>query len=390
MGTARENYFTNLTCSRCNEKHDKNIVQTICTHCGSHLLAEYDLAKASEKLDRDELALASARQWKWAPLSPVEEAENIVTLGEGETPLLPLLKLGKQIGLPKLIGKDEGINPTGTFKARGLSAAVSKANEFGLRSLIIPTAGNAGAALAAYASRAGMSATVVMPADTPAINIEETKAYGADVILVDGLISDAGEKVGEMMKDGNFFNVATFKEPYRVEGKKIMGYELAQQMSWKLPDVVIYPTGGGTGLIGMWMAFQQMLALGWLESEKMPRMVSVQADGCAPVVKAFDEGLPDTTMWKDAQTIASGLRVPNSFAGHQILSILRESKGTAIAVSDDELRSAQAELSQSEGIFAAPEAAATLAAAKALSTNGWLREEKSVVLFITGAGMKYL
>jgi threonine synthase len=384
------NYLSHLICSRCGNSHAADKLQSICTECGSHLLAAYDLDKARQELDRDELSAQPGRQWKWAPLSPVRNKENIVHLGEGATPLLPLQNFGKLIGLSKLVAKDESINPTGTFKARGLTAAVSKAKEFELNKFIIPTAGNAGAALAAYASRAGMPAIVVMPDDTPAINIEETKAYGAEVILIEGLISDAGAKVGEMVSQGDYFNVATFKEPYRVEGKKIMGYEIAEQFNWQLPDVIIYPTGGGTGLVGMWMAFQQMLELGWLESTNMPRMVAVQADGCAPVVRAFENGDAETSNWENAQTIASGLRVPNSFAGHQILKILTESQGTAIAVSDDEISAAQSDLGQTEGIFTAPEAAATLVAAKKLSASSWIKKDESTVLFLTGAGMKYL
>lgn len=390
MSKTNTNYFKQLYCSRCGEKHDGHKVQTICIHCGSHLLAEYDLAAARNDLDRDHLANSAGRQWKWAPLMPVAEAANQVFLGEGGTPILPLTEIGGKMGLINLFGKDESLNPTGTFKARGLSAAVSKAKEFGLNRLIIPTAGNAGAALAAFASKASMSATVVMPKDTPPINIEETKAYGAEVILVDGLISDAGAKVEEMLIEGDYFNVATFKEPYRVEGKKIMGYELAHQFEWNLPEVIIYPTGGGTGLIGMWMAFQQLLELGWLDNQQMPRMVAVQAAGCAPVVKAFQDGSLETSAWENAQTIASGLRVPNSFAGHHILHILRESKGTAIAVSDDDIRKAQAELGRSEGIFTAPEAAATIAGAKQLIDDHWIKQDERVLLFLTGAGMKYL
>jgi threonine synthase len=328
--------------------------------------------------------------WKWHPLLPVREHENIVTLGEGESPVLPAQRLGQILGLNHLFIKDESLNPTGTFKARGLTAAVSKAHEFGIKDLIIPTAGNAGGALAAYASRAGIKSLVIMPKDTPKSNIEETRAYGAEVILVDGLISDAGDLANQKTQDEGWFNVATFKEPYRVEGKKIMGYELAEDFAWELPDVVIYPTGGGTGLIGMWLAFHELIELGWLHKEDLPRMVVVQSSGCAPVVKAFNEGKTESEAWPDAKTIASGLRVPRSFADHHILSTLKESRGTAVEVSDAEIILAQKEMGQLEGIFAAPEGAATLSGLKKLISSSWVKPEERVVLFNTGSGMKYI
>lgn len=328
--------------------------------------------------------------WKWHPLLPVSDPDFIVALGAGETPLLDARNLGDELGLKHLFIKDESLNPTGTFKARGLAAAVSKAYEFGIKDLIIPTAGNAGAALAAYASRAGLNSLVIMPKDTPKTNVEETKAYGAEVILVDGLISDAGELADQKTQEAKYFNVATFKEPYRVDGKKIMGYELAEDFAWELPEVIIYPTGGGTGLIGMWLAFHELIELGWLEKEDLPRMVAVQSSGCAPVIKAFNAGLAENEIWQNAQTIASGLRVPHSFADHHIMTALYESKGTAVEVSDEEILLAQRELGRSEGIFAAPEGAATFAALKKLVDSSWLKPDERVVLFNTGAGMKYI
>jgi threonine synthase len=383
-------YLQSLKCSRCDEEYDAFQVQTICHKCDSHLLAQYDLATAKSKVDRNEIAKGAGRQWKWHPLLPVQAQDNIVQLGEGGTPLLKAPHLGKAIGLNQLFVKDESMNPTGTFKARGLTAAVSKAKEFGLKKLIIPTAGNAGGAMAAYASRAEMTALVIMPEDTPRSNVEEAKAYGAEVLMVKGLISDAGKLAAQKTEEENWFNVATFKEPYRVEGKKIMGYELAEDFAWELPEVIIYPTGGGTGLIGMWLAFHEMLKLGWLETKDLPRMVSVQSSGCAPIVKAFHDGSDDSVPWQNASTIASGLRVPHSFADHQILSILRESNGTAVEVSDEEITLAQKELGQGEGIFAAPEGAATYAGLKKLAGYSWVQPNERIVLFNTGSGMKYI
>ena len=294
------------------------------------------------------------------------------------------------LGLSNLYVKDESSNPTGSFKARGLAAAVSKAKELGVEKVIIPTAGNAGGAMAAYAARAGLRAHIFMPRDTPFANIEESRMAGAEVILVDGLISDAAGMAGEMARAEGWFDVSTFKEPYRVEGKKVMGYELAESFDWSLPDVIIYPTGGGTGLVGMWKAFDELEALGWLENTKRPRMVSVQADGCAPVVKAFNAGASFCDFWINAQTIASGLRVPKSFADHLILQNIYESQGTAISVSDELILDSQRQLATMEGIFAAPEGAATLAALKELIKQGWVHPEEHIVLFNTGSGLKYI
>ena len=275
-------------------------------------------------------------------------------------------------------------------KRAGLAAAVSKAKELGVEKVIIPTAGNAGGAMAAYAARAGLRAHIFMPKDTPFANIEESRMAGAEVILVDGLISDAAGMAGEKARAEGWFDVSTFKEPYRVEGKKVMGYELAESFDWQLPDVIIYPTGGGTGLVGMWKAFDELEALGWLENTKRPRMVSVQADGCAPVVKAFNEGASFCDFWIDAHTIASGLRVPKSFADHLILQDIYESQGTAIAVSDESILESQRQLARMEGIFAAPEGAATLAALKELIQQNWVQPDERIVLFNTGSGLKYL
>jgi threonine synthase len=328
--------------------------------------------------------------WRWRELLPVFDKDAIVTLGEGDAPLLSLVRLGSQYQLSHLYLKDESFNPTGSFKARGLSAAVSKAFELGIEKLIIPTAGNAGGALAAYAARAGLRATIIMPKDSPLANIEESRITGATVILVEGLISDAAKLAGEKARLEGWFDISTFKEPYRTEGKKIMGYELAETLQWTLPDVIIYPTGGGTGLIGMWKAFAEMQEMGWLESPKKPRMISVQSSGCAPVVKAFESGAATCEFWQDAQTIASGLRVPKSFADRLILHDIRESNGLAVEVGDKDIVAAQELLAATEGIFAAPEGAATLAGLIKLKQRGEILPDEKVVLFNTATGLKYL
>jgi threonine synthase len=328
--------------------------------------------------------------WRWSELLPVLQKENQIFLGEGDTPLLSLPHLEKELRLFHLYVKDESSNPTGSFKARGLAVAVSKAKELGIEKVIIPTAGNAGGAMAAYAARAGLKAHIFMPKDTPFANIEESRMAGAEVILVDGLISDAAGMAGEKARNEGWFDLSTFKEPYRVEGKKVMGYELAEAFDWQLPDVIIYPTGGGTGLVGMWKAFDELEALGWLENTKRPRMVSVQAEGCAPIVRAFEKHASFCDFWIDAHTIASGLRVPKSFADHLILQDIYESQGIAIAVSDEMILESQRQLASMEGIFAAPEGAATLAALKELMAQGWIQPEERVVLFNTGSGLKYI
>jgi threonine synthase len=328
--------------------------------------------------------------WRWSELLPILNKENQIFLGEGDTPLLSLPHLEKQLGLSHLYVKDESSNPTGSFKARGLAAAVSKAKELGVEKVIIPTAGNAGGAMAAYAARAGLKAHIFMPKDTPFANIEESRMAGAEVVLVDGLISDAAGMAGVKAREEGWFDVSTFKEPYRVEGKKVMGYELAEEFGWELPDVIVYPTGGGTGLVGMWKAFAELEALGWLDNTKRPRMVSVQAEGCAPVVKAFEKKASFCDFWINAHTLASGLRVPKSFADHLILHDIYESQGTAIAVSDEMILVAQKQLASMEGIFAAPEGAATLAALQELIRQKWVQPEERIVLFNTGSGLKYL
>jgi threonine synthase len=328
--------------------------------------------------------------WRWHEVLPVQQKKNIVYLGEGDTPVLHLPNLGEDLGVTHLYTKDESLNPTGSFKARGLGVAISKAKELGITRVIIPTAGNAGGAMAAYAARAGMEALVYMPADTPNANKVECEMAGATVVMVDGLISDAAKLVRGKQDAEGWFDVSTFKEPYRTEGKKIMGYELAESFSWELPDVIIYPTGGGTGLVGMWKAFHEMAEMGWLEDDRFPRMVAVQSAGCAPIIKAFHEGADKSEFWQGAETVASGLRVPKSFADRIILDDLRESKGTAVAVSDEKILAAQKRWANQEGIFTAPEAAATLAALEVLVEEQWVTADERIVLFNTGTGLKYI
>lgn len=383
-------HITHLKCSGCGSEYDHKEIHTYCPDCQSPLLANYDLNRVRGQVDRDEISHRRRGMWRWHELLPIIDIENVVFLGEGDTALLKVPNLEKELGFSNLYIKDESTNPTGSFKARGLAAAVSKAKELGIKKVIIPTAGNAGGAMAAYAARANIRAMIYMPKDTPRANVEESRMAGAEVILVDGLISDAAGVAGEKAHAEGWFDLSTFKEPYRAEGKKIMGYELAETFDWTLPDVIIYPTGGGTGLVGMWKAFAELEELGWLENTKRPRMVAVQAEGCAPVVKAFESGAEFCDFWLDAHTLASGLRVPKSFADALILNDIRESNGTAVVVSDEAILMAQSQLGRLEGIFAAPEGAATLAALEILVQKKWVAPHERVVLFNTGSGLKYL
>lgn len=382
--------ISGLECSGCGKKFPSDKIHTFCPLCQSPLSARYDLEKVRDHVDRDALRQRPSGMWRWQELLPVKDPRNIISLGEGDAPMLKIPRVGKELGLSNLFVKDESKNPTGSFKARGLAAAVSKAKELGIKKVIIPTAGNAGGAMAAYAARANLKALIYMPKDTPRANIEESRMAGAEVVLVEGLISDAAKLAAEKSRAEGWFDLSTFKEPYRLEGKKVMGYELAETFDWTLPDVIIYPTGGGTGLVGMWKAFEELEALGWLNNKRRPRMVSVQAEGCAPVVKAFEARASSCEFWPDAHTLASGLRVPKSFADKLILKILQESKGTALAVSDDAILEAQRKLGKLEGIFAAPEGAATLAALENLIQQKWVDPEEKIVLFNTGSGLKYL
>jgi len=382
------NYLTHLECSYCGRKFDAQTSHTVCPECGKPLLARYDLESARKNLHRDDLIGRIASLWRYRELLPVREDTNVVSLGEGYTPLIHAACTGARLGMESLFIKDEGLNPTGSFKARGLCMAISRAKELSVREVVIPSAGNAAGAMSAYAARAGMKAHVFMPSDVPLPFRMECTAYGADVHLIDGLITDCGREAHAEAEKNGWFDVSTLKEPYRVEGKKTMGYELAEQFEWALPDVVIYPTGGGTGLIGMWKAFAEMRQLGWIDG-KLPRMVSVQAEGCAPIPRALAAGEEFAAPWKDAHTVAAGLRVPRAIGDFLILRAIRESSGTAIAVSDDALIASQRAMTTEEGIFACPEGGATLAALEALLDRGAIARDETVVLFNTGTGLKY-
>lgn len=383
-------YFTHLECPNCKRFFSNHSLQTYCLECNSPLLAVYDLAKAKQSIDRDQITQRPAGMWRWYELLPVNDKAHLSSLGEGDTPLLSISNLYSNQKSNRVFVKDECLNPTGSFKARGLSAAVSKAKELGINKLAIPTAGNAGSALAAYTSRAGLQSATVMPADTPQPIINECRHYGTQVTLVDGLISDAARLVGEMTASGDWFSVSTFKEPYRLEGKKTIGFELAEHFDWRLPDYILYPTGGGTGLVGMWKAFRELQELGWLESQQLPRMIAIQSSGCAPVVDAFESGSDHCEFWQDARTIASGIRVPISLADRLILKILKESGGSAVAVPDASILEAQRILARHAGIFSSPEGAATFAALNQMLASGSIEAEASVVLFVTASGVKYL
>jgi threonine synthase len=380
---------THLECALCGRTYEARRLHNLCTECGRPLLVRYDLQAAARTLTRESLKGRRADLWRYAEVLPVEREENIVSLGEGWTPLLRAERLGASLGLPDLYIKDESQNPTQSFKARGMTAAVSMAKELGARKLAVPSAGNAAGALAAYAARAGLEAHIFMPKDTPRANVVECEQTGARVTLMEGLITDCGAEVGRRKEAEGWFDVSTLKEPYRVEGKKTLGYELGEQMGWELPDVIVYPTGGGTGLVGMWKAFDEMEAMGWVGSRR-PRMVSVQSEGCAPIVRAFEEGKRFADEFENAATVASGLRVPKAVGDFLILDALRASGGAAVAVSDGELLAAVGEMGAAEGLFVAPEGAACLPALRKLLDRGEVKAGERVVLFNTGAGVKYL
>ncbi len=380
-------YLDHLACSNCGETVAPDALRTVCPRCGDPLLARYDLAAARSALDRDRLAARGDGLWNWRELLPVRDSGRIVYLGEGGTPLLPARRLGEALGLKQLWIKDEGLNPTGTFKARGMAAAVSRALELGAREFVVPTAGNAGGAAAAYGARAGAKVHVYMPQDAPAANRAEAEAAGAEVMLVDGLINDAGALAQRHAQERGWFNLATTREPYRVEGKKTMGYEITQQLGWRTPDVIFYPTGGGTGLIGIWKALEEMAALGWID-DRRPRLIAVQADGCAPVHRAFQAGADRCESWPNAHTDAAGLRVPKPFADKLILDTIRRSGGRSITVSDDAMRLARERLGRLEGVSACLEGAATVAALSVLRQAGAIGPDDRIVCLNTGNYLK--
>src|SRR5438067_9888927 len=364
---------THLECAACGLKHEAQRLHNLCRACGKPLLVRYDLERAAVSLTKENLVGRRSDLWRYREVLPVEHDENIVALGEGFTPLLHAERLGAQLGFEQLYIKDEGQNPTQSFKARGMAAAISMAKELGIKKVAVPSAGNAAGALAAYAAKAEMEAFIFMPADTPRANIVECEQTGANVTLVDGLITDCGKIVAERKDEEGWFDFSTLKEPYRVEGKKTMGYELAEQFNWLLPDVIIYPTGGGTGLIGMWKAFDEMEQMGWIGPER-PRMISVQSETCAPIVRAFENGERFADEFENAATVASGLRVPKAIGDFLILDAIRASGGTAVSVTDAELIAAVKEIGAATGIFPAPEGAACLPALRKLVGDGAIHD----------------
>ena len=382
-------FLTRLHCTACGQVHSASQLQNLCLACHKPLFADYDLAAFSRKLTREALATREKSLWRYREILPLPAKAELVSLGEGGTPLLRSVRFGKDLGLTNLWIKDEGQNPTQSFKARGMSVAVSMAKHLGATKLAVPSAGNAGGALAAYAARAGLEAHIFMPNDTPRANVIECREAGAHVTLIDGLITDCGAEIARRKEKEGWFDVSTLKEPYRVEGKKTLGYEIAEQLGWKLPDVILYPTGGGTGLIGMWKAFDELESLGWI-GPKRPRMFSVQASGCAPIVRAFEAGATNAEEFPNAHTHASGLRVPKAVGDFLMLKILRDSHGGAIAVDDQEMIHATREVGAAEGLFVAPEGAACFVALRKLVAGGKIRPDEQVVIFNTGSGIKYL
>lgn len=383
-------FLQSLECSQCSRRFDAGELHHLCPECKRPLLARYDLDAARKAISRDpgELGKRARNVWRFPELQPVGDARHRLTLGEGGTPLVRAERLGRAVGFERLHIKDESLNPTASFKARGMAVAISRAAELGVRAVTVPSAGNAACAMAAYAARAGLEAHVYMPADVPVNFIAQCRALGAHVHLIDGLITDCGRASLADAEGFGRFDLSTLKEPYRLEGKKTLGYELAEQMDWSLPDVIIYPTGGGTGLVGMWKAFEEMQAMGWIGSQR-PRMVSVQSTGCAPIVRAFERGEKTATPWQGAKTVADGLRVPAAVGDMLMLDAIRNSGGTAVEVTDDELMEGANAIARTEGILAAPEGGATLAAFNALREQDWIQSGERVVLFNTGSALPY-
>lgn len=380
-------YVSHLECPVCDTTYDANKIQQLCT-CGSPLLVRYDLERVRNEVKRSAIRERNPDLWRYHELLPVQHEDHVITLGEGMTPLLPMPKLGERYGLTHLYMKDESLIPTGSFKARGAAVGISKAKELGVQQFAMPTNGNAGAAWALYAARAGIKATIVMPQDAPSITRTEVSLSGAKLFLVNGLISDAGKMVAEKVKHDQIYDASTLKEPYRIEGKKTMGLEIAEQLGWAMPDVILYPTGGGVGLIGIYKALQELKEIGWLAG-KLPRLVAVQAEGCAPIVKAWEEKKERSEFWEQSTTVAFGINVPKALGDFLVLRALYETDGMAIAISDQELLEEQQHIAEYEGAFVCPEGAATFAAAKRLAEQGWIGRDESVVVLNTGAGIKY-
>ena len=382
-------YLDHLQCTQCGNTFPHTQLSKISPCCGKVLFARYDLPRLAREVDRNAWIGRPSTMWQFNELMPVASPDSVVTLGEGGTPLLETKTLAAKLGLKSLFVKEEGLNPTGTFKARGISAAVSKAYELGVTGFTMPSAGNAAGAAAAYGARANLPVKVFMPKDAPSANKKESVMSGSELNLVDGLIGDAGRIAVAVAEEQDLFDLSTLKEPYRAEGKKTMGLEIAMQLGWKMPDAIVYPTGGGTGIIGMYKGFQELLELGWIEG-RPPKFIAVQASGCQPIVKAFNEGKDTAEPWPNATTIADGLRVPGPFADYLILQAIRETGGTALAVEDDEMVEAMYELASTEGIIACPEGAATLVGLKHLLNQGFLGPDETIVLLNTGSGYKYL
>lgn len=380
-------YVSHLYCPKCAAEYDVKQIHQLC-ECGSPLLVSYNLDLLKKELRPNDLIGREATLWRYHELLPVEQQENVVTLGEGMTPLITMSGLGRDMSIRNLYMKDEGIIPTGTFKARGAAVGVSKAKELGVQVLAMPTNGNAGAAWSLYAARAGMKATIVMPVEAPHITRKECAISGSNLYLVNGLISDAGKIVGKAVKQFNWFDASTLKEPYRIEGKKTMGLEIAEQMGWKMPDVILYPTGGGVGLIGIYKALTELQALGWV-SGRLPRLVAVQAAGCAPIVKAWEEKRTDSEFWPDSSTIAFGINVPKALGDFLVLDAVYKTEGCAIAIDDQSTLNEMKKIAAMEGAFICPEGASAFVAARRLRENGWLKENETVVVLNTGTGIKY-
>jgi threonine synthase len=387
-----QSYLSHLECSLCGAEFPYHTPRFVCESCGGALFVRYDLSKASRTLSPARLKQRGVSLWRFREVLPVQHEENIVTLGESMTPVLHFEKTGRKIGLPRLYVKDESMLPTGSFKSRGMTVAVSKAKEFGAHTVAAPSAGNAGGALAAYAARAGMESVLVVPRDTPEVNIAEIRQYTDNLYLIDGLIHDAGAVIKKGVVESGWYDCSTMKEPCRVEGKKIMGYEVAEQFSWVLPDVIVYPTGGGTGLAGMWKAFEEMETMGWI-GEKRPRMIAVQSSGCPPLVRAWRRNAETCEPYNPAwgfQTIASGLRVPKPFADRLLLDILKKSRGSAVEVSDDKIKDAMRYYAREEGLIFCPEGAAAMQAVCGMKERDEINEGESVLVYNTGSGLKYI
>jgi len=383
----RISYIKGLHCPKCKKEYSEDQIRHLCD-CGSPLLADYDLSEAAKNWKKEDLKNRKPDLWRYHEVLPVRQEENIVTLGEGFTPILPLKNAGKKIGLDHLFLKDEGVLPTGTFKARGAAVGISKAKELGVKTVAMPTNGNAGAAWSVYGAGAGIKTVIVMPEDAAKITRNECLVAGADLYLVKGLISDAGKIVARSIEKNGWYDASTLKEPYRIEGKKTMGYEILEQFGWEAPDAILYPTGGGVGIIGIYKALKELQELGWIE-EKLPKLIAVQAEGCAPIVKAFREKKKESEFFEHSSTVAFGINVPKALGDFLVLEALYETNGTAVSVSDEEILGSVQEVAESEGIFTCPEGAALYAATKKLSKEGFLKAEDKVVLLNTGAGIIY-